>query len=178
MKNSPIVSDVAKAWASAYAKSLSEAELSLEEQQGAKLFEQMLRAMYLMALADGKAQEEELVLLTKNLEALLGLSEEKPVSAEKSLPLLKLNATLKNFHEEFQASSLDACLKDICHQLGDHEARQTAFGLATAIAFVDRKVEPGEITAIETLAKGLELSSDDSQRIMSEVLDSLDSDAF
>lgn len=158
----------------AYAKSLSAAPITSDEQTLAAETEACIEAMYLMAAADGEVAHDERLTLSASVRAMLEPFESGgDGGAELGLPLLKLNEALGRFEKALAADGPKKRIASVAERLGTREARCLAFCLAAAVAFVDDFVHGGEASLIDDFAEALGLERDESQYLLREVHDRL-----
>jgi uncharacterized membrane protein YebE (DUF533 family) len=157
----------------AYAKSLTAQPLSVEERRLASETEACIECMFLMAGADGEIANDERMMLSSAVRAMIEPFE-TGADAELALPLFKLNERLDRFSSELSAEGLEQRIASVSARLGSQEARCLAFCLAAAVAFVDDVVAAGEVGVIEQFAAALGLGADESQYLLREVQERLE----
>jgi tellurite resistance protein len=151
--------------AGAYVKSHSEAAGLTDLERGqAEEFEATLEAMFLMAAVDGDISEEELGQLRTSIAAVADLG---------ALEATGLDRLLGEFGSRLERDGWKARLTDVARRIPTDDGRQFAFRLAAGVAMVDDSVENAEAAAIEAFAAALQISPEDSQALLREVLDEI-----
>lgn len=158
-----------------WARSLSSgAELTPEEWALASEIEAVFEVMYLMAAADGQLAQEELLLLTQSLEAIISAAEGAGGSRfELGLPLLRLDSILSRFASSLASAGLPARIERVAERLASGSARRLALSLAAGVAFVDDFVAEGEMRTLDQLAAALGFGHDDALRVLREAHEAL-----
>jgi hypothetical protein len=118
----------------------------------------ILEAMFLMSAVDGDVSAEEVEQFAGAIEPLLGDVTEADVEGL----LSEMSGALED--EGWEQRS-----RKIAKGLRTKRARETAFRLATAVAFVDDSVAEAESSALDALALSFDISSERVHEIMSEV---------
>jgi hypothetical protein len=150
--------------ARAFARSRNE-KLAAAERARADEFEAMLEAMFLMAAVDGEIAKDEVGQLAASVQAIVDTSDGNF--------RIDLGQTLDALGARLSRDGWKGRLDSLAARLPTPESRAFAFRLAAGVAFVDDHVAHAEAAAIDALAGALTITSDDSQRILSEVQEEL-----
>lgn len=167
-----VTDDYSRRAGAAYARSLvSGVELSEDDDTLSRELEAAIEAMYLMATADGKLGDDEMLLLSSSLQHILESCCEPSLSAtELSLPMFKLSDTMGRFARALESEDIDTRIASVGRRLKTEAARRMAFRLAAGVAFVDELVEGDEVAALDTLGAALGFSSREQLDMLREVL--------
>ena len=155
--------------ADAYALSQTmPASMRDDQRAQAAEFEATIEAMFLMAAVDGEVGDQELAQLAASVEAIVDTRDAgaKKIPFDMPKVLSGLNALLE---KEGWKARLDA----VAARLKAQESRAFAFRLAAGVALVDDHVAHAEAAAIDALAAAFQMSSAESQDILSDVQEAL-----
>jgi hypothetical protein len=146
--------------ARAFARSRNH-KVAAEERARADEFEAILEAMFLMAAVDGEVAPDEIGQLAASVQAIIDTHEGEY--------RIDLNQALDEMAGRLSREGWKGRLDSLPGRLPTPESRAFAFRLAAAVAFVDDHVAHAEAAAIDALSAALELTADESQRILGEV---------
>jgi hypothetical protein len=142
------------------------ASLNDLERTQADEFDAILEGMYLMAAVDGEISEEELEQLRASIAAIVDMKTLESGAGS-------LDTLLARFSEGLARDGWKARLADVARRIPTIDGKAFAFRLAAGVAMVDDNVESAEAAAIDAFATALDVSSEESQEILREVLDEL-----
>lgn len=120
----------------------------------------IIEVMFLMAAVDGEISDQEVEELQASVYALSDMRAVDPI---------ELDATMKQLNAKLEAEGWKARLDDAASRIRAPEAKSFAFQLAAGVAFVDDFVAHAEAAAIDSLARALGLSKDESQALLRDV---------
>jgi hypothetical protein len=126
-------------------------------------FKAIVETMLLLAAIDGFVTDDELGQLRSSIEKMVA-----PETLGAHLDEL-LAASL----EQLTADGWETRVKDVARRIESKASRALAFRLGAAVAFVDDDVAQAEAEAIDALATAFELSGDESQTILREVVEDM-----
>ena len=118
----------------------------------------IIEAMFLMAIVDGEVSKEEVRTFAAAVGRILG-----SVTAE------QVEALLVEMTASLEREGWETRLRGVSQALRGGAGAESAFRLATAVAFVDDHVTHSESAALDALASGLEIAAERAHEIMSEV---------
>lgn len=143
-----------------YMRRISEPPPASPEQAMSDELSAIIEIMFLMAAVDGEVAPEEVAELRASVTALADMQ---------ALSDVTLESTLDELAAKLAAEGWQTRLQKAAARIHGPEARGFAFQLAAGVAFVDDFVAHAEAAAIDSLARALELPTEESQRLLREV---------
>ncbi len=120
----------------------------------------IVELMFLMAAVDGEVADDELQELQASVHALADME---------AVETLELKTTIAELTAKLEAEGWKARLDDAASRIRAPDAKEFAFQLAAGVAFVDDFVAHAEAAAIDSVARALDLSKDQSQTLLRDV---------
>ncbi len=124
----------------------------------------IVELMFLMAAVDGEIADEEIRELQASVSALTDMQ---------AVPAIELKKTLEDLTKKLADDGWKARLEDAASRVRAPEAKYFAFQLAAGVAFVDDFVAHAEAAALDSLARALDLSKEESQQLLRDVHETL-----
>lgn len=124
----------------------------------------IVELMFLMAAVDGEIADEEIRELQASVSALTDMQ---------AVPTIELKRTLDELTMKLDEEGWKARLEDAAARVRAPEAKHFAFQLAAGVAFVDDFVAHAEAAALDSLARALDLTKEESQQLLRDVHETL-----
>ncbi|MCA9489665.1 MAG: tellurite resistance TerB family protein [Myxococcales bacterium] len=153
------VTDAIESWV----KEHPEVEIDPDAEMSEELLA-IIELMFLMAAIDGEVADDELRELQASVSALADMQ---------AVGSLELSAMIDDLTEKLANEGWKARLESAAARVRAPDAREFAFQLAAGVAFVDDFVAHAEAAALDSLARALDLSKDESQRLLRDVHETL-----
>jgi len=126
--------------------------------------EAIVEIMFLVAAVDGHVAEEELAQLGTSTRELVAAGVVAEVDPDALVPELRARFAAEGWHSRLHAAA---------RALRAPEAKRLAFRLGAGVAFVDDNVAAAEAAALDSLAKALDLDSEEAHALLVEVQQTL-----
>ena len=124
----------------------------------------IIELMFLMAAVDGEVADDELQELQASVPALTDMN---------AVGKFEMGATIDDLTKKLAAEGWKARLDSAAARVRAPDAKYFAFQLAAGVAFVDDFVAHAEAAAIDSLARALDLTKDESQSLLRDVHETL-----
>lgn len=124
----------------------------------------IVELMFLMAAVDGEVADDELRELQASVSALVDMQ---------AVEGFELRSMIDDLTAKLAAEGWKARLDGAAARVRAPDAKHFAFQLAAGVAFVDDFVAHAEAAALDSLARALDLTKDESQQLLRDVHETL-----